>query len=131
MELRKKKDNKAEIFTSAMNDIMFFLMLFFIIMSTLLNPSVIKLDLPAAKSSKPVHRKEVFLSINKELRYFIDSKQITFPQIEPLLNSERAKDADAVVVLRCDSSVSVQHLVKVLEIGTKLDMKMILATRKK
>jgi len=131
MELRKKKDNKAEIFTSAMNDIMFFLMLFFIIMSTLLNPSVVKLDLPGAKSSKPIHRKEIFLSVNKDSKYFIDSKQITFDQIEPLLNSERTKDNEAVVVLRCDSSLSVQHLVKVLEVGTKLDMKMILATRKK
>ena len=131
MELRKKKDNRAEVFTSAMNDIMFFLMLFFIIMSTLLNPSVVKLDLPGAKSSKPIHRKEIFLSVNKDFKYYIDNKPITFSQIEPLLNSERSKDDDAVVVLRCDSSLSVQHLVKVLEIGTKLDMKMILATRKK
>ncbi len=42
INLRKKKDFTAEVFTSSMNDIMFFLMLFFIIISTLLNPSMIQ-----------------------------------------------------------------------------------------
>jgi len=131
MELRKKKQAGAEVFTSAMNDIMFFLMLFFIIISTLLNPSVIKLDLPGAKNTKPIHKKEVFLSVNKEKQYFINEKQVQFTQIEPFLVAEKTKSHETIVVLRCDSSLTVQNLVNVLEIGNKLDVKMILATRKK
>lgn len=131
MELRKKKKEGAEVFTSAMNDIMFFLMLFFIIISTLLNPSVIKLDLPGAKNTGSIHKQEIFISVNKDLKYFMNDKQISFNQIEPLLMTEQKKNSEAIVVLRCDSTLSVQHLVDVLEVGNKINMKMILATRKK
>lgn len=131
MDLRKKRDNKAEVFTSAMNDIMFFLMLFFIIVSTLLNPNVIKLNLPAAKNTQSIHKKEILLSVNRELQYFVNNKQVTFENLEPALAAEKAKDKESIVVLRCDSTLSVQQLVNVLEIGNRLNVKMILATRKK
>lgn len=131
MDLRKKRDNKAEVFTSAMNDIMFFLMLFFIIVSTLLNPNVIKLNLPAAKNTQSIHKKEILLSVNRELQYFVNNKQVAFENLEPALAAEKAKDKEFIVVLRCDSTLSVQQLVNVLEIGNRLNVKMILATRKK
>lgn len=131
MDLRKKRDNKAEVFTSAMNDIMFFLMLFFIIVSTLLNPNVIKLNLPAAKNTQSIHKKEILLSVNRELQYFVNNKQVAFENLEPALAAEKAKDKESIVVLRCDSTLSVQQLVNVLEIGNRLNVKMILATRKK
>jgi len=74
MNLRQKNKVGAEIFTSAMNDIMFFLMLFFIIVSTLLNPNVIKLNLPSAKNTQSIHKKEILLSVNKDLQYFVNSQ---------------------------------------------------------
>ena len=56
MNLRSQNKVKAEIFTSAMNDIMFFLMLFFIIVSTLLGPYVVKLNLPKAENTQSIHK---------------------------------------------------------------------------
>ncbi len=131
MDLRKKKESRAEVFTSSMNDIMFFLMLFFIIVSTLLNPNVIKLNLPSAKNTQSIHKKEILLSVNKDLQYFVNNKPVTFDHLEPALKAEKEKDKEAIVVVRCDSSITVQHLVNVLEVGNRLDIKMILATRKK
>jgi len=131
MNLRNKNTNKAEVFTSAMNDIMFFLMLFFIIVSTLLNPNVVKLNLPNAKNSQAIHKKEIQLSVNKDLQYFVNNNQVPFEKLEPVLRAETAKDQESIVVVRCDSTLSVQKLVNVLEIGTKLNVKMILATSKK
>ena len=130
MNLRSKNKLQAEVFTSAMNDIMFFLMLFFIIISTLLSPNVIKLNLPSAKNTQSLHKKEILLSINKDLQYFINNKEVSFDQIEPLLNTEINKDKEAFVVLRCDNTLAIQQLVNVLEIGNKLNVKMILATKK-
>ncbi|MBP1637359.1 MAG: Biopolymer transport protein ExbD/TolR [Bacteroidetes bacterium] len=130
MNLQPKKKVKAELFTSAMNDIMFFLMLFFLIISTILNPSVIKLSLPSAKNTQSIHKKEIQLSVNKDLQYFINNKQITFDQLKPVLTQETANNKEAFVVLRCDKELSVQELVNVLEIGNELNIKMILATHK-
>ena len=131
MNLQSKNKLHAEVFTAALNDIMFFLMLFFIIISTLLNPNVIKLNLPSANNSQSIQKKEILLSVNKELQYFINNKQVQFPQIESVLAAEVATDREAFVVLRCDNNLTIQELVNLLEIGNKLNVKMILATKKK
>lgn len=130
MNLQTKKHSSAEVFTAAMNDIMFFLMLFFIIVSTLLNPNVIKLNLPSAKNTQSIHKKEILLSVNKDLQYFVNNKQVPFDNLEAALAAETAKDKEAFVVLRCDNTLAIQQLVNVLEIGNKLNVKMILATKK-
>ena len=129
MNLRQKNKAGAEIFTSAMNDIMFFLMLFFIIVSTLLNPNVIKLSLPSAKNTQSLHKKEILLSVNKDLQYFVNNQQVPFEQLQSVLSVEASKDKEAFVVLRCDKTLAVQQLVNVLEIGNKLNVKLILATQ--
>lgn len=131
MNLRKNKKEGVEIFTSSMNDIMFFLMLFFIIVSTLLSPNVIKLNLPGAKNSQSIHKKEIMLSINKDLQYFVNNKQVEFKNLQPTLAKEINNDKEAFVVLRCDNTLTIQQLVDILEIGNNLNVKMTLATHKR
>lgn len=129
MNLRKRKRITAEVATSSMNDIMFFLMLFFLIMSTLLNPNIVKLTLPNSKHNQTLRQKEVTISVTKELQYFVNNAPVAFGMLEPLLSSELSKSKDLTVILRCDSGISVQDLVNVLEIGNKLKVKMVLATK--
>ena len=129
MNLKRKNRIVAEVMTSSMNDIMFFLMLFFLIMSTLLNPNVIKLTLPKAQHNQVIHRKEISLSITKDLQYFIDNKPVAYDDLENQLVAKINLSADATVILRCDNSLTVQDLVDVLQIGNKLKVKMILATK--
>jgi len=129
MNLRRKSKITAEVATSSMNDIMFFLMLFFLIMSTLLNPNVIKLTLPNSKHNQTLRQKEVSISITKDLKYYIDNQEVPFTQIETYLAVELQKSKGLTVILRCDSSIPVQELVNVLEIGNKLKVKMVLATK--
>jgi biopolymer transport protein ExbD len=129
MRLRRKNKIIAEVATSSMNDIMFFLMLFFLIMSTLLNPNVIKLTLPNSKHSQAIHKKEISLSITKDLQYFLENKPVVFDQLETEIQRSVANEQEATVILRCDNGLTIQDLVNVLEIGNKLKIKMILATR--
>lgn len=129
MNLRKRKKITAEVATASMNDIMFFLMLFFLIMSTLLNPNVVKLTLPNSKHNQTLRQKEVTISVTKELQYYVNNAPVAFEMLEPLLSSELSKSKDLTVILRCDSGISVQNLVNVLEIGNKLKVKMVLATK--
>ena len=130
MNLRSERKQTFEIFSNSFSDIMFFLMLFFIIVSTLLNPNVIKMDLPSAKNTQAIHKKEILLSVNKDLQYFVNNKQIPFENLQAVLAAEVSKDREAFIVLRCDNSLSVQQLVNVLEIGNNLNVKMVLATKK-
>jgi len=129
MNLRNKNKFRAEISTSSLSDIMFFLMLFFLITSTLISPGVIKLTLPNSKYHQTVRKTEISISITKELKYYINNQEVAFSNLENEL-SKQIKNLDNVtVVIRCDSKIPVQELVNVLQIGNKLKIKMILATK--
>ena len=130
IELLKKKDFNAEVFTSSMNDIMFFLMLFFIIISTLLNPSMIKVTLPSSRSSQSIQKKEINLTMTKEKVYFVNNTQVPFNGLEMQLKKELKLSPDAVIMLRFDKTLSIQDLVNVLSLGPKMNVKMIMATAK-
>ena len=119
----------AEVSTSSFSDIMFFLMLFFLIASTLISPSVVKLTLPNAKYHQTIRKTEIALSITKDLLYYVNKKEVPFEQIENELISASKGKEEPVVVLRVDNSIPVQNLVNVLQIGNKLNIKMILATK--
>jgi biopolymer transport protein ExbD len=130
IDLRKKKDLTAEVFTSSMNDIMFFLMLFFIIISTLLNPSMIKVSLPGSKSSQSIQKKEINLTMTKEKIYFVNNAQVPFEALEGQLKKELTADPEAYIMLRFDNTLPIQDLVDVLSVGNRLNSKMIIATKK-
>jgi biopolymer transport protein ExbD len=130
IELRKKKDYTAEVFTSSMNDIMFFLMLFFILISTLLNPSMIKVSLPSSRSSQSIQKKEINLTLTKEKIYYVNNTQVPYEGLEAQLKKELAATPEAFIMLRFDNSLPIQDLVDVLSLGNRLNSKMIIATAK-
>jgi biopolymer transport protein ExbD len=131
MNIRRNKHFKPEVSTSSLNDIMFFLLLFFLIVSTLANPNVIKLLLPSSKASQNLNKQQVTISVTENKDYFIDNRQVNLNQIEPILRDRIASIKEPTVILRFAYNLSVQDLVDVLEIGTKLNVKMVLATTRK
>lgn len=131
MKLKKRLDFKPEVATGSLNDIMFFLLLFFLLVATFANPNVIKLLLPKAQSSQALSKKQITLSITSDKKYFIDQKYTPFSMLEGELSQIKGKIADVTIVVRASSELTVQDLVDVLEIGSRLQIKMILATQKK
>jgi len=131
MNINRKRHFKPEVSTSSLNDIMFFLLLFFLIVSSLANPNVIKLLLPNSKSAQNLNKQQISISITKDKKYFIDNRQITFNDIEPLLKSRIISLQEPTVILRLENTLTVQDLVDVLEIGNRLKVKMVMATNKK
>ena len=130
MNLRRRNSrHTAEVSTSSLNDIMFFLLLFFLIISTLVNPSVIKLTLPNSKKSQTVNKQQITVDVSKDLKYYINNTAISFGDLEAAIGIEVKRTQEATVVLRFDNSLSVQDLVDVLQIGDRLNVKMILATK--
>ena len=118
-----------EVSTSSMSDIMFFLMLFFLITSTLVSPSVIKLTLPSSKKNQTVRKVEVSISITKELNYYVNNTPVSAESLEVELLKQITDRENTTVVVRCADTVPVQELVNVLQVGNKLNIKMILATK--
>jgi len=131
MKLRKRLEFKPEVATGSLNDIMFFLLLFFLLVATFANPNVIKLLLPKSSSNQTLDKKQITLSITKERNYFIDKEQIPFNKLEGSLKVIKQKINDVTIVLRTDNSLTIQDLIDVLAIGNKLQIKMILATEKR
>jgi biopolymer transport protein ExbD len=133
MNFRSAKKQGFEVFTSSFSDIMFFLMLFFLIVSTMITPGAIKLALPQADKSPSMNKQteKISISITKDLKYYINDKQIQFSQIEPELIKLKKGNAESFAIVRCDHTIAVQSMVDVVELGNKIGMKMVLATARK
>jgi len=112
-----------------MNDIMFFLMLFFLIVSTMVNPNIIKLMLPNARSGKQAMKQPITVSVNAAGQYFLDKQPVTPESLEPALAQKIQGLESPTAVLRVDASLNVQKLVDILEIGNRLKIKMVMATQ--
>ena len=132
MNLRKRSRGvSAEVHTSAMNDIMFFLLLFFLIASTITNPNVIKLALPKSSTSLSVTKKTVNVSITKDLKYYVDKTQVTIENLQPTIASYKTQNTDVTIVLYVDKTVAIQDAVVVMDVAQKLNLKLVLATEPK
>ena len=128
MNLRRRQRETAEVSTESLNDIMFFLLLFFLIVSTLVNPNVIKLFLPSAKQSPQMAKQPITLNVTADKQYYINKTPVAFEQLESTLKSELARLDQPTVVLRLDKSLTIQDLADVMSIGEELKVKMVLAS---
>ncbi len=130
MQLRRPRREHAEVSTESLNDIMFFLLLFFLIISTMANPNVIKLMLPKSANNEQAIKVPVNVAVTKEHQYTINNKPVPFDQLEAALQDAIAGLPDPTVVLNFDRELSIQDLVDVMQIGAKLKIKMVLGTQK-
>ncbi|SOE20614.1 biopolymer transport protein ExbD [Spirosomataceae bacterium TFI 002] len=129
MKFKRQRRFEAEVQTSALNDIMFFLLLFFLIVATLGSPNVIKLMLPkATDSTHDVSKQPITLSITKDKVYYIDRKVIPLPQLEASLQEATIGMEEPTVILRAEQTLTIQDLVDVMSMGARLRIRMVLAT---
>ena len=122
MSIRKKysKEN-TEVDTGPLNDILFILMFFFLIISTLANPNVIKMNNPKATSDTKA-KQSVIVSINKNRDIYLGQQKIIFDSLESSLKRQiRIGDTiKPAVVINADSLVSWGDIVRVMQVAKKL-----------
>ena len=128
MNLRKRRERTVEIYTASLNDIMFFLLLFFLITSTLATPNVLKLLLPNAKSSTQSVKHPITISVTSDLQYAVNNTPVAEDILEATLAEAIKNQTDPTALVKIDRSVQVQNLVDLLDIGNRLKIKMVLAT---
>jgi biopolymer transport protein ExbD len=122
MSLRKKfNEEHSEVDTGPLNDILFILMFFFLIISTLANPNVIKLTNPKSKSDTK-SKQSIVVSIRKDGRTYIGQQQINFDSLSSELSKMIDKSDSSnkqAVVINADSSVSINKLVIIMRDAKK------------
>lgn len=131
MSIKRKRRFHAEVATSSLSDIMFFLLLFFLIISTLANPNVIKMTLPKSKSNDKTNKQYISLSITEDKKFYIDKQPVTFEALETTLMSKMNAKKDQTVIVRIPFNLQVQDLVDVLQIGVRNNLKFVIATSSK
>lgn len=124
-----KSKNKIEIAfsMSSMTDIIFLLLIFFMLTSSFITPSGLPVNLPSSATSNIVMQ-QVSVTITPGLDYFVNDNKVTVSNLESVLASE-LQGQESVVVLHVDKSVPVEHLVRVAGIATKLKAKVSIATK--
>ncbi|MGN7822477.1 biopolymer transporter ExbD [Chitinophaga varians] len=131
MNLRRRNKKHVEMHNSALNDILFILLLFFLIVSTLANPNVIKLMLPKAQSNTKA-KQTVVVSINEKHEFFVGTTKVPFEGLKQALAPAVANEkVDPTIVINAEKSVPIEDVVNVMEVAKQIGAKVVLATAKK
>lgn len=124
-----KSRNKVDVSfsMSSMTDIVFLLLIFFIIVSTMVSPNALKVLLPKS-DGKNSDKQTVSITIKEDLSYYINGKPVDKDAIESLLKQELAGDEDPGVILHADRTIDLQHAVDIMDIANRNKYKLVLAT---
>lgn len=121
MNFRNRLRSHPEVHTGALNDILFILLLFFLIVSTLANPNVIKVSNPKAKSDTK-SKQTVVITVDKDQNIYLSQRKITMEELEPELKAFLSKDTTtkASVVINGDSTSHLGTAIRVMQVIKKL-----------
>ena len=135
MALKQRHTIESNFSMASMTDVIFLLLIFFMITSTIVVPSAIKVLLPQAQQqvqAKPLTR----VTIDADMRYYIASngdmeREVTFEAITPFLQASYNEDPNIFVALYADESIPYREIVRILDIANQHKFKMVLMTRPK
>lgn len=113
---------------SSMTDIIFLLLIFFMLTSSFITPSGLPVNLPSSKSTNIVMQK-VSVTITQDMLYFVNDKRVAVSDLETAIKRELRNADEGVVVLHIDKSVPTEHLVKVAGIAASLKAKVSIAAK--
>ena len=127
----RRGHREAEVSTDSLNDIMFFLLLFFLILSTMVSPNAIKVNLASSKPKNDItkNNKPVHLAVTKDRKYFVDNHEVSLNDMEAIIADKIKGMAEPTLVMHLDKDLSIQDEVDILQICDRLKCKPILATK--
>jgi biopolymer transport protein ExbD len=134
MKLRKHNRSETEVFTEALNDILFILLMFFLIVSTLANPNVRKASLPKAKSDTK-SKQTVVVSIDSLNHFYVGAKEVDpllmDSTLSQMIRSKRKEGEEVSIVVNADRSASIESFAAVLRAADRLGVKAVMSVDKK
>jgi len=128
MNLRKKAHKEAEVFTDSLNDIIFILLMFFLIVATLANPNVVKVGLPrGTKDTKA--KQNIIVSIDKDQKYYIGTTKVDNTMIDSLLtqaiNKYKATVDTPTVVINADTTAYYGEVFRIMRLSKRSGAKVV------
>ena len=127
MVLRSRNKVSANFNMSSMTDIVFLLLIFFMLTSTLVSPNALKLLLPSSKA-KTLEKQTISISITKDIDFYINENKVTATSIEQELKLLISNEKEPAIILHTDKTVAIEHVVKVMDIAYRNKYKIVLAT---
>ena len=128
MALKSRNKVSPNFNMSSMTDIVFLLLIFFMLTSTLVSPNALKLLLPNSKS-KTLEKQTISVSINKDLDFYINENQVIENNLESELKEVLSNQKEPAIILHADKTVDIEHVVKVMDIYYRNKYKIVLATK--
>ena len=128
MALKSRNKVSPNFNMSSMTDIVFLLLIFFMLTSTLVSPNALKLLLPNSKS-KTLEKQTISVSINKDLDFYINKNQVIESNLENELKQILSQQQEPAIILHADKTVDIEHVVKVMDIAYRNKYKIVLATK--
>jgi biopolymer transport protein ExbD len=126
MKLKGRNKISPEFSMSSMTDIVFLLLIFFLLTSN--RPNALDLILPKAKG-KTTNTQQVSVSIDTDLRYFLNEKLVEKSQLEAVLIQELSAQDAPTIILRAAESIAIKEAVFVMDVANRNQFKVILAVR--
>ena len=127
MALKSRNKVTPNFNMSSMTDIVFLLLIFFMLTSTLVSPNALKLLLPNSKS-KTLEKQTISISIDKDINFYIDENQVDITELETRLINILSSELEPAIILHSDKSVEIEHVVKIMDIAYRNNYKIVLAT---
>ena len=128
MNLRGRNKVSPEFSMSSMTDIVFLLLIFFMLTSPVINPEALDLILPKAKG-KTTSVQNVSVSITKDLQFYVDDQRITQSSLESTLKTKLAGEEKPTIILRAEEGVPIEKAVNVMDIANRNSYKIVLAVK--
>lgn len=128
MNLRGRNKVNPNFNMSSMTDIVFLLLIFFMLTSTLVSPNALKLLLPSSKA-KTLEKQTISISINKDIHFYINENRVEESSLEQEIKEIVQTVEDPAIILHADKSVDIEHVVKVMDIAYQNKYKIVLATK--
>ena len=111
-----------------MTDIVFLLLIFFMLTSTLVSPNALKLLLPSSKG-KTLEKQTISVSITKDINFYVNEQKVIESNLEDQLKLLLENQMEPGIILHTDKSVDIEHVVKVMDIAYRNKYKIVLATK--
>jgi biopolymer transport protein ExbD len=127
MNLRKNSKVNTEFNASSMTDIVFLLLIFFIIISSVVKDPALKLVLPKGVNNVNPINKVIVVSVDKNLDYAVDDKKTTYERLPSVLQEVLTTAPDATVSIRGDKDIRYEDVMNVVMLADKLGAKVVLA----
>ncbi len=128
MNLRGRNKVSPEFSMSSMTDIVFLLLVFFLLTSPAITPDALDLILPKAKG-KTSNKQNLSVSITKELDYYVNKERVSENGIESFITSELRGVEEPTIILRAEEGVPIENAVKIMDIANRNKYKIVLAVR--